>query len=194
MKSFYLWFCGVIFGAFLINFVPKDMIRASHKTTASVFKNLSTFDWNQSRLAQLSGSRLNETQERTSFTKEDSAQAAQAEETLAVAAVPKQESDQEERSMTLGEIAERAKFPISADLVHVLEKAWASLPQDAEAVLEPNGWRITRLKEGSPLAQAGFKEGDLIESEKLDKSLAAFTSPEHKLALRIVRILNRITH
>jgi hypothetical protein len=189
MKSLYLWFCGVIFGAFLINFVPKDVIRASQKTTTAVFKNLSTFDWNQSKLAELSGSRLNEAEKRTSVAEEAPRAAA-----VAASAAPEANTNSQEKSMTLGELAEQARFPLSAALVHDLEKAWDSLPQDAEAVIEPNGWRITRLKEGSPLARAGFKEGDLIESEKLDASLAAFTSPEHKLALRIVRILNRITH
>lgn len=85
-------------------------------------------------------------------------------------------------------------MPIREDLVGELEAALDSLPLTSELVVESRGWRVVRLDESSPLAKAGYQVGDLIPNDKLDATLATFSNPDHSLAQRIVRILNRVSH
>lgn len=85
------------------------------------------------------------------------------------------------------------KLPISESLIAELERDCSVTPCRTEVALEAHGWRIVRLADNSALFRAGFHTGDLIPNARIDESLAAFASPNHRLAQRTVRILNRLS-
>ncbi len=87
-----------------------------------------------------------------------------------------------------------APLPLSETMISELENAWDLLPAQVEVSTETNGWRVTHIEDDSILARAGFRKGDLIPSENIDNALADFSSPTHRFAKRIIRIMNRITN
>jgi hypothetical protein len=89
--------------------------------------------------------------------------------------------------------ARTLQLPFSETQIVDLEKDWGSNTKNAELAVETRGWRVVRVEEASPLARAGFHDGDLIPNERIDQSLAAFNSTGHRLAQRIVRILNHLS-
>jgi hypothetical protein len=86
------------------------------------------------------------------------------------------------------------QLPFSEEIVHELEGAWEDLPSQAQLVEESHGWRIMRLEPESPIAKAGYHQGDLIPNKKIDASLAALRGDDNVLAQRIFKVLKRLSN
>lgn len=84
-------------------------------------------------------------------------------------------------------------LPLSEILVSAIERECIAVPCNSELSSEARGWRVVRVARNSALFLGGFREGDLIPSQKIDESLAALDGPDYQLAQRSVRILNRLS-